>query len=157
MSTYPVVIFLSFNEGNARLQSISFQKKIVLFWSTDSPAQPNLITSNLSPTDGDSVTLNCATSTNGITRYSFLKAGVSVSTTASNTYVMNTAAIDSDDGSYTCIVFIGTVASPASTALDVFCEFCWESNSGSILYIYVVNGSAFFSNFKTQRVHSFSF
>ena len=54
---------------------------------------------------------------------------------ASDTYTMATAAIDTDDGSYTCVAKIATVASDASTATVVTCKSVLFLTSLFVIYL----------------------
>ena len=83
---------------------------------------PTLTADVSSPTDGDDIVLTCATTTGAITSYEFKRGVTSLATSASNTYSISTATIGTDDDSYTCIAYIDTVASDASSAHVVSCE-----------------------------------
>ena len=81
------------------------------------------LTANISaPTDWDTIELTCSTTSGAITSYEFQRGATSLATSASNTYTISTATIGTDDGSYTCIAYIDTVASDASSAHAVSCE-----------------------------------
>ena len=93
-----------------------------VFLLSDKPTTPTLTSSVADPTDGDAITLTCATTSTGITQYEFLLDGSSVSASASDTLAIGAATIGTNDGSYTCIASIDTVASDPSVALAVGCE-----------------------------------
>ena len=70
------------------------------------------MTANVSsPTDGDDIELTCATTTSGITSYEFKHGSTFLNKSASNTFTINTATVGTDDGRYSCIVYIDTVVS----------------------------------------------
>ena len=74
------------------------------------------------PTDGDNVVLTCTTTSSGITAYLFKKGATTLANSASATYTISAAAIDSHDGTYTCIAYVQTVASDESATYTVSCE-----------------------------------
>ena len=93
-------------------------------WSSDKPATPVLTADVSSPTDGDTIVLTCTTTSSGITSYQFFKGVTSLVSASSNQHTVSSAAIGSDDGSYTCVASIDTVASDASSAHVISCK--WE-------------------------------
>ena len=95
---------------------------IYRFLFSDRPETPILTANDSSPTDGDSIVLTCTTSTAGITSYEFRYNGQVLETSENNTYVINSAIIDSHDGNYTCTAFIDIVPSNTSSVLVVECE-----------------------------------
>ena len=93
----------------------------------DRPETPTLTANNSSPTDGDDILLTCTTNTAGITSYEFRYGDSLLNTSADNTYLINSATIDSHDGNYTCIAYIDIVPSNTSSMLTVECEYCHMS------------------------------
>ena len=93
----------------------------------DRPETPTLTANNSSPTDGDDILLTCTTNTAGITSYEFRYGDSLLDTSADNTYLINSATIDSHDGNYTCIAYIDIVPSNTSSMLTVECEYCHMS------------------------------
>ena len=90
--------------------------------SSDKPATPSVSADSATPTDGDNVILTCTTTTTGITSYVFKKGANTLATSASATYTITAAAIDTHDGTYTCIAYVQTVASDESATYTVACE-----------------------------------
>ena len=91
--------------------------------SSDKPATPTVTKDVSDPVDGDAITLTCTTVTSGINTYDFKRDGTTVASgVSSNTHVLSAAAIGTDDGSYTCIAYIATVASLESSGLAVDCK-----------------------------------
>ena len=91
-------------------------------WIPDRPETPILQANDSSPSDGDNIFLTCTTNTTGITSYEFRYGGSVLQNSPSNTYLINSATIDINDGNYTCIAFIDIVSSNTSLNLDVKCE-----------------------------------
>ena len=89
----------------------------------DRPETPALTANDSSPTDGDAILLTCTTNTTGITSYEFRFGDSILNTSASNTYAIDSAKIDSHDGNYKCIAFIDIVPSNISSVLRVECEY----------------------------------
>ena len=75
-----------------------------------------------SPTDGDTIVLTCTTTSSGITSYQFFKGVTSLVSASSNQHTVSSAAIGTDDDSYTCVASIDTVDSDASTAYVISCK-----------------------------------
>ena len=91
--------------------------------SSDKPATPAVTKDVSDPVDGTTITLTCATLTPGITAYTFKKDGNNIAIgQVSDTHVLSSAAIGADDGSWTCIAYIATVASLESSGLTVSCK-----------------------------------
>ena len=90
--------------------------------SSDKPATPTVTADSATPTDGDNVVLTCTTTTVGITAYLFKKGVNTLANSASSTYTISAAAIDANDGTYTCIAYVETVASDESATYSVSCE-----------------------------------
>ena len=63
--------------------------------------------------------MTCGTTSTGVNTYEFKKNGTSISrlNSSSATYTMTAATIGRDDGNYTCVAKIDTVASDES---DIF-------------------------------------
>ena len=75
------------------------------------------------PTDGDTVVLTCSTTSSDVTSYEFFKDTSSLSAASSSSqYTVSSAAIGTDDGSYTCVVYIDTVSSDTSSGYDLTCK-----------------------------------
>ena len=85
----------------------------------DKPAKPSLTSSNKTPTDGDKLTLTCASTSSSVNKYQFFKDGKSVGNPGSSkTYTVNSVTF-THAGGYTCKAFVDTVASDASSAVAV--------------------------------------
>lgn len=84
--------------------------------------KPTLVTNNQYPTDGDSITLTCNTTTTGVTNYEFRKGSQVVANQLLNTHTIDPATIDAHDGNYSCIAFVDSVASPPSDPNSVTCK-----------------------------------
>ena len=80
------------------------------------------MSNNLNATDGENITLTCTTSTLGVTTYEFMLDSSSLVNGPNNTYSISSATINSDDGNYSCIAYIDTVASNISNILEVLCK-----------------------------------
>ena len=81
------------------------------------------MTSSISdPTEGDSITLTCVTSTSGVTSYKFYLNGTDLTSNGNiNTYTIPSASLGSgEDGNYTCVAYFESVPSENSTALSLF-------------------------------------
>ena len=102
--------------------SKSVGEHIIVFVFSDKPTTPTLTTDNSDPTDGDAITLTCTAVEAAVNNYEFKLGSTSLASGSSSTYSMSSATIGTDDGSYTCIASIDTVASDASSALSVACE-----------------------------------
>ena len=102
--------------------SKSVGEHIIVFVFSDKPTTPTLTTDNSDPTDGDAITLTCTAVEAAVNSYEFKLGSTSLASGSSSTYSMSSATIGTDDGSYTCIASIDTVASDASSALSVACE-----------------------------------
>ena len=86
------------------------------------PAAPTLTSDVANPFDMDDIVLTCNTTTSGITSYEFTHLGVSLVNKSSNTHEIPMALIDTNDGSYTCRAFYGSVASEQSSVFNLACE-----------------------------------
>ena len=80
------------------------------------------------PADGDAVVLTCTTSTSDITNYEFFRGATSLVNASSNQHTVNSAAIGTDDDSYTCVTSIDTVSSDASSPHVISCKSGLENN-----------------------------
>ena len=80
---------------------------------------PTVTADKSNPSRGDDIILTCRTSTQGIDTYEFRREGATIATSSSNIYIINAAAIGTDDGTYTCIASINTVASDSSIGYTV--------------------------------------
>ena len=91
-------------------------------FSSDKPAQPKLTSSVSEPTEGDSITLTCVTSTSGVTSYKFYLNGTELPSSGYiNTYTIPSASLGSGkDGKYTCAAYFESVPSNKSTDLSIF-------------------------------------
>ena len=90
--------------------------------SADKPATPTISTDNSDPVDGESITLTCTSSTAGVTSYVWKQDGSTLSGQTSQTYTIAASAIGSDEGSYTCLAYVDTVASDPSAGHSVACK-----------------------------------
>ena len=103
--------------GVGPLKSVG--EHILVFVFSDKPTTPTLTTTNSDPTDGDAITLTCTAVEAAVNNYEFKLGSTSLASGSSSTYSISTATIGANDGSYTCIVSIDTVASDASSAVVV--------------------------------------
>ena len=89
--------------------------------SSDQPATPLLTASKVDPTYGDSVTLTCSSSTEGVTSYRFFKNSAPLTPTGTgNTFtIVNATEIIPGGVNYSCKAFIDSVSSEASKNLNV--------------------------------------
>ena len=83
---------------------------------------PTLTADVSNPTDGDTVVLTCTTSTSDITNYEFFRGATSLVSASSNQHTVSSAAIGTDDDSYTCVASIDTVDSDASSGYVISCK-----------------------------------
>ena len=93
------------------------------FMSTDKPQTPVVSTDNSNPTDGDSITLTCTSSTGAVNGYTWQLDGSTISGQTGQTYAIAQADIGTHEGAYTCVALIDTVASDTSSALTVNCKY----------------------------------
>ena len=111
-------------------RQICLSCKRCVFSSSDKPATPVLSASTPNPTYGDSITLTCASSTEGITNYKFFK-GTSMLTATSNgnTYTINNATEVKTGGvQYSCQAFMDSVPSDRSAELKLkgMCNYSFQ-------------------------------
>ena len=95
---------------------------MLAFSSSDRPAAPTLRADRATRKDGDNVVFTCTTKTTGITAYEFKNGANPVAKSASTTFTISAAAINSRDDTYTCIAYIYTVASDESADYTAACE-----------------------------------
>ena len=95
---------------------------MLAFFSSDKPAAPTLRADRATRKDGDNVVFTCTTKTSGITAYEFKNGANPVANSASTTFTISAAAINSQDDTYTCIAYIHTVASDESADYTAACE-----------------------------------
>ena len=90
------------------------------FMFTGTPTKPTLLPDNKDPTDGESLTLTCTSTTAGITKYQFNKDGVTLpSFGTGQTYTIHSLNLTSFDGTYNCVAYIDSVKSAASDGVPL--------------------------------------
>ena len=102
------------------------------------PHKPRLDTNNPDPTDGDSITLTCTSTTPEATTYVFEKDDTVVFEQSTNTYTINPATIGANDGVYKCYFYIGTIKAESSPAQKITCEFIHAYKPYLIMYQYIL-------------------
>ena len=78
------------------------------------PVRPSITRDVNNPTEGDDIVLTCSSITSGVTAYEFKRGPMKLVKSSSATYKISNAQIGKDDGSYTCIAYIGAKYSAAS-------------------------------------------
>ena len=117
------IVYKICRDVNCSINFVSVYSTFANILFPDRPETPTLTANDSSPTDGDAILLTCTTNTAGITSYEFRFGDSILNTSASNTYAIDSATIDSHDGNYTCIAFIDIVPSNISSVLRVECEY----------------------------------
>ena len=91
----------------------------ILFSSTGAPAQPVLVATPSSFSNTQSVNLQCSTSTSGITTFSYMKNGETVSGATTDTLSISSFT-SSDTGEYSCKAITGSgIQSVSSQTLQL--------------------------------------
>ena len=96
-----------------------------MFLSSDKPETPVLTANPPNPTYGQSVTLTCASSTEGVTDFKFFQGQSSLTATGTgNTYTISNATDVRPNGvQYTCQAIIDSVPSDHSSVLALNGKF----------------------------------
>ena len=81
------------------------------------PSKPTLTSSKTPATDGDHVTLTCTSRTSGVNKFQFFKDGRSQGNAGTSKTLDLKPVTFSTSASYTCKVYIDTVASDPSDGL----------------------------------------
>ena len=90
------------------------------YFVSDKPERPTLTSSVKDPLIGDSITLTCASTTQGVDRYQFYKDQTALTSTGtSNTFTISSARIETPVARYHCQAFIGSVVSEDSNELSL--------------------------------------
>ena len=126
------LLLLFFLDKNIYYHLLQFILFYSVSLSSDKPLTPVLTSNNNNPVTADDITLFCTTSTTGITSYEFRREGTTLIKSASNSYRISGAQIGRDDGSYTCVASVNTVASDPSAGFAVTSEFL------SILFVCLI-------------------
>ena len=82
---------------------------------SDKPERPVLTSNVKEPFIGDSITLTCASTTEGVDGYKFYKGQAPLTSTGtSNTFTISSAKLETPLPEYHCVALIGSIASERS-------------------------------------------
>ena len=86
------------------------------------PVRPSITRDVNNPTEGDDIVLTCSSISKGVTAYEFKRGPMKLAKSWSKSYKISNAQIGKDDGSFTCIAYIGAQYSAASHATVISSE-----------------------------------